>query len=149
MLKTGLPITQCFYFGLCYFYRLIALHKKEEKVSWRLCDYHKRCRGDVGEQVDRNAPADEDGSSQAGKAFAAAPAGGMGPGIVANHHASLPKVRKTLLQVAAETLSKETDDAKISAVLYKIPPPFFLFFLVKTCNMNVSAVVCHVPVQGI
>lgn len=75
--------------------------------------------------MDRNAPADEDGCSQAGKVFAAAPAGGMGPGIVANHHASLLKVRKTLLQIAGETLSRHTDGAKISAVLHKII--FFLF----------------------
>lgn len=70
--------------------------------------------------MDRNAPADEDSCSQAGKVFAAAPAGGMGPGIVANHHASLLNVRKTLLQIAAETLSRHTDGAQKSAVLHKI-----------------------------
>lgn len=129
MFKTELLITQCFCFGVCYFYRPTALYKKgRRKVSWRLCDYHKRCRGDVGEEVDRNAPADEDGCSQAGKAFAAAPAGGMGPGIVANHHASLLKVRKTLLQIAAETLSRHTDGAQKSAVLHKI---FFFSFWLK------------------
>lgn len=70
--------------------------------------------------MDRNTPADEDGCSQAGKAFAAAPAGGMGPGIVADHHASLLKVRKTLLQVATETLSRKTGGAKRSPVFYEI-----------------------------
>lgn len=61
--------------------------------------------------MDRNAPADEDGRGQAGKAFAAAAAGWVGPGVVANHHASLLQVLETLLQVATETLSRKADDA--------------------------------------
>lgn len=81
-------------------------NKKWRKVRWRWSVYHKRSRGDVREEVDRNAPADEDGCGQAGKALAAATAGWMGPGIVANHHASLLKVRETLLQVTTETLFK-------------------------------------------
>lgn len=87
-------------------------NRKGRKVIWRLSDYHKRSRGDVAEEVDRNAPADEDGGGQAGKALAAAAAGWVGPGIVANHHASLLKVLKTLLQVATETLPRKRDDAK-------------------------------------
>lgn len=71
--------------------------------------YHKGCWGDVREEVDRNPPADEDGRSQAGKALAAATAGRVGPGIVANHHPSFLKVPKTLLQIATETLSWQTD----------------------------------------
>lgn len=55
--------------------------------------------------MDRNPPADEDSRSQAGKALAAAPTGRVGPGIIANHHPSLLKVPKTLLQIATETLS--------------------------------------------
>lgn len=86
--------------------------RKVRIERWRWRDYHKRSRGDVREEVDRNAPADEDCCGQAGKAFAAATTGWMGPGIVANHHASLLQVRKTLLKVATETLSRKTDDAK-------------------------------------
>lgn len=63
----------------------------------------------MGEQVDRHPPADEDGCCQAGKAVAAAPAGGVGPGIVSNHYPSLLKVLETLLQVATETLSGEAN----------------------------------------
>lgn len=91
------------------------LYEKGRKFRWRLSDYHKRSGGDVGKEVDRNAPADEDGCRQAGKAFAAAAAGWVGPGVIADHHASLLQVRKTLLKVAAETLSGETDEAEFSA----------------------------------
>lgn len=63
--------------------------------SWR--DYHKRCGGDVREEVDRNPTADENSCSKAGKVLTAAPAGRVGSGIVSNHHPSLLEVPKTLL----------------------------------------------------
>lgn len=71
--------------------------------------YHEGCRGDIREQVDRHPSADEDSCRQAGKVLAVAPAGGVGPGIVANHYPSLFKAPKTLLQVATETLSGKTN----------------------------------------
>lgn len=70
--------------------------------------YHEGCRGDIREQVDRHPSAGEDSCRQAGKALAAAPAGGVGPGIVAYHYPSLFKACKALLQVATETLSGVT-----------------------------------------
>ena len=70
-------------------------------------NYNKRCRGDIREEMDRNSSAYEDSCSQAGKALAAPPTGGMGTSIVANHYTSLLKLPKTFLEVAAETLSGE------------------------------------------
>lgn len=52
-------------------------------------DYHKGCRDDIREEVDRHPSADEHSCSQAGEALAAAPAGRVGPGVVPNHHPSL------------------------------------------------------------
>lgn len=71
--------------------------------------YHEWCRGDIREQVDRNPPPDEHGCRQAGEALAAPAAGGVGPGVVANHYPSLLKAPKTVLQVATEALSGETN----------------------------------------
>lgn len=87
-----------------------------KKPKWGNCgslsDYHKGCRGDVREEVNRHPSACKYSCSQAGKASAAAPAGGVGPGIVTNHHPSLLKVPKTLLQIVTETLSGKTDWVK-------------------------------------
>lgn len=69
--------------------------------------YHKGCRGDVREEVNRHSSADEYGCSQGGKLLAAAPAGRVGPSVVPNHHTSLFKVPNTLLQVATETLTRK------------------------------------------
>lgn len=72
--------------------------------------YHIGCRGDIREQVDRNIPGEEHSGRQAGKALAAATAGGMSPGIVANHHPSLLKALKAVLQVATQALTGETNE---------------------------------------
>lgn len=77
-------------------------NEEENKSS---SDYHKGCRGDVREEVDRHPSAYEHSCSQAGEALAAAPAGGVGPGVVTNYNSSLLKVPKTVLQVVTETLS--------------------------------------------
>lgn len=69
--------------------------------------YHKGCRGDIREQVDRNTPEEEHSGRQAGKVLAAATAGGMSPGVVANHHPSLLKALKAVLQVATQALTGE------------------------------------------
>lgn len=93
--------------------------KKKRKKKKSKCgnyrsssDYHKRCRGDVREEVDRHPSADEYSCSQAGEALAAAPAGRVGPGVITNHHSSLLKVPKTILQVATETLPGGKDSGK-------------------------------------
>lgn len=70
--------------------------------------YHEGCRGDIREEVDRHPSADEDSGRQDGKVLAAAPTGGVGPGVVANHDASLFQASTTLLQVATETLLGKT-----------------------------------------
>lgn len=72
--------------------------------------YHKRCRGDIREQMDRNISAEEHSSRQAGKVLAAATAGGMSPGIVPNHHPSLLQALKAVLQVATQALTGETNE---------------------------------------
>lgn len=72
--------------------------------------YHKGCRGDIREQVDRNTLAEEHSGRQAGKALAAATAGGMSPGVVANHHPSVLKALKAVLQVATQALTGETNE---------------------------------------
>lgn len=57
--------------------------------------------------MDGDASADEHSRGQAGESLAAAAAGRVSPGVVTNHHASLLKVPKTLLQVATETLKRK------------------------------------------
>lgn len=85
----------------------IEMTKKKAKETMDI--YHKWCRGDIREQVDRNPPPDEHGCRQAGEALAATAAGGVGPGVIANHYPSLLKAPKTVLQVATEALSEETN----------------------------------------
>lgn len=81
----------------------ISLMNRSQKLN----AYHKRCWGDVREEVNRHASTDEYSCGQVGKTLAAAPAGRVGSSIEPNHHSSLFKVRKTLLQVRTETLTGE------------------------------------------
>lgn len=74
--------------------------------------YHKGCRGDIREEVDRNSSAEEHRGRQVGKALAAAAAGGVCPGVVANYHPSLLKTPKAVLQVATQALTGETHQMK-------------------------------------
>lgn len=80
--------------------------------------------------MDRYSSVDEDSGRQAGKVLAAAPTGGVGPGVVANHDASLFQAPKTLLQVATETLSgkanvgrRENEPAAEGRQQEQHPPP--------------------------
>lgn len=90
----------------CFSGSIIKMTKKSEET---MDVYHKWCRGDIREQVDGNPPSNEHGCRQAGEALAAPAAGGVGPGVVANNYPSLLEAPKTVLQVATEALSGETN----------------------------------------
>lgn len=71
----------------------------------RRCPYHEGGRCDVGEEVHRDAAANEHSRRQPGEPSAAASAGGVSTSVVANHHPAFLQVPETLLQIATETLS--------------------------------------------